>query len=52
MNLISPHFYATVSKEDLTRILCSDSGKVIPLLDERHQVLQETGGILLQVDDR
>ncbi|GFR03039.1 queuosine salvage protein [Trichonephila clavata] len=50
-NITSPTFYADVSLETLKHIFRSDSGREIPLLNERHQVLQETGKCLIEKFD-
>ncbi|KAH3850687.1 queuosine salvage protein-like [Dreissena polymorpha] len=46
-----PHFYATITRDKLEHVLRSDSKQTIPLLDERLQVLQEAGKVLLQKFD-
>lgn len=50
-NIISPIFYADVSLETLKHIFRSDSGREIPLLNERHKILQETGKCLIEKFD-
>ncbi|KAK3587552.1 hypothetical protein CHS0354_004839 [Potamilus streckersoni] len=47
----NPNFYANVSKEQFAQIMRSDSECDIPLLEERLQILHETGKILLQKYD-
>ena len=47
--MTDPNFYASISKEQLCDILKSDSEYDIPMLEERVQVLQEAGKMLLKV---
>ncbi|XP_064606451.1 queuosine 5'-phosphate N-glycosylase/hydrolase-like [Liolophura sinensis] len=49
--ITDPDFYASISKEDLQKIFRSDSSVDIPLLEQRHQVLCETGKVLLKKYD-
>jgi len=47
-NITSPDYYSTVTLEILQHIFRSDSGIEIPLLKERHKILNETGKCLVQ----
>lgn len=49
--LTDPSFYANVSKEELCNIFKSDSDFDVPLFEERLQVLQEAGKVLLKKYD-
>ena len=46
--LTDPKFFATVTKEQLSHILRSDSEYPIPLLDERLDVINEAGKVLME----
>lgn len=46
-DITSPEYYATVSLETLRHIFRSDSGIEIPLLKQRHKILNETGKSLI-----
>ncbi|XP_042895509.1 queuosine 5'-phosphate N-glycosylase/hydrolase isoform X2 [Parasteatoda tepidariorum] len=47
-DILSPKFYSVVSMDTLKHIFRSDSGKEIPMLEERHKVLIETGRCLIE----
>lgn len=49
--LTDPSYYASISKEELVKIFKSDSDYDVPLLEERLQVLQEAGKVLLKKYD-
>ncbi|XP_033746759.1 queuosine salvage protein-like [Pecten maximus] len=49
--LTDPSYYASVSKEELCNIFKSDTDCDVPLLEERLQVLQEAGKVLLKKYD-
>lgn len=51
INLTDPNVYASITKEELKAILKSDSDIDIPLLDDRLEVLQEAGKVLLKKYD-
>ncbi|XP_006008967.2 queuosine salvage protein isoform X1 [Latimeria chalumnae] len=46
--ITSASYYATMTLEQLKHVLRSDTNVPMPLLEERHQVLTETGTILLE----
>ncbi|XP_074136270.1 queuosine 5'-phosphate N-glycosylase/hydrolase [Sminthopsis crassicaudata] len=46
--LTRPSYYATVTLDQLQHILHSDTDVPMPLIEERHQILNETGKILLE----
>lgn len=47
--LTDPNFYASVSKKKLAEILKSDTDYDIPMLDQRVDVLNEAGKVLMEV---
>lgn len=46
--LTDPNFYATITKDKLAHVFRSDSEYEIPLIEERLQVIQEAGKVLLE----
>lgn len=46
-----PAYYASITKDQLAHVLRSDSDYEMPLFEERLQVIQEAGKVLLQKFD-
>ncbi|XP_041350391.1 queuosine salvage protein-like [Gigantopelta aegis] len=49
--ITDPSFYASVTRDELAKILRSDSETQIPMLDERLEALHEAGKMLIQKYD-
>ncbi|KAF8776882.1 queuosine salvage protein-like [Argiope bruennichi] len=47
-DITSPAYYASISLNELSHIFRSDTGVEVPLLKERHKILQETGKCLVE----
>lgn len=48
IDITNPQYYATITEQDLAKILRSDNDKTVPLLKERVQCLREVGAVLLK----
>ncbi|XP_054843435.1 queuosine salvage protein isoform X2 [Eublepharis macularius] len=46
--ITSASYYATMTLEQVRHVFCSDTDVPMPLLEERHRVLNETGTVLLE----
>lgn len=50
--ILDPYYYSKISKEDLEHILRSNSSTKISLIDERIEILRDTGKILIKVNNQ